>query len=275
MRHANTKEQNKYMKIRRRQNMARHIPAEEWAFKQLKETGIFFKRQVIWGCRIFDFFSIKHGIAVEIDGAEHNRKYDEERDRYNYIRSGIIVFRVRNFNQNDMDTVIRSIFKITESKETRKERRKMVRTDLGLKQHDPMKLAVEAAGLKLAHCNWTPNYEVLNKLKFKAIEVASKSNLIKISDQEKTRKEHKIKLKINTCGIKTVEKWCIDNGWHLKIHNNGVHWNLSKQEKIIDWWPSTSKYVRNKKFNQGAICYDYEQLIQFLEKEFDERKISA
>lgn len=87
-------------------NKARYVPAEEWAWKRIRKTGGKWERQAIWSCRIFDFFSIKRGIAVEIDGDTHNPTYDAIRDEYNFFRSGIVVLRVRNFNEADLDAAI-------------------------------------------------------------------------------------------------------------------------------------------------------------------------
>lgn len=145
-------EQHKYLKDLRAINLARVVPAEEWAWKAICKTKGQWTRQAVWGCRIFDFFSIKRGIAVEIDGATHNATYDAIRDKYNYIRSGILVLRVRNWNEADLAIAIAEINR----GETRKERKKRVRIELGLSDHAPMKDAVKAAGLQLAHGRWSP-----------------------------------------------------------------------------------------------------------------------
>ncbi len=152
VRHTTNAEQHRHMREMQALNKARYVPAEEWAWKRIRKTGGKWERQAIWSCRIFDFFSIKRGIAVEIDGDTHNPTYDAIRDEYNFFRSGIVVLRVRNFNEADLDAAIAEI----ERGETRKERRKRVRRELGLPENAPMRAAVEAAGLKLAHGKWRP-----------------------------------------------------------------------------------------------------------------------
>lgn len=151
MRWTTNSEQHAYMKKRREQNLARHSAAEEWAWQSIRKIRGRWDRQAVWGCRIFDFFSIKRGIAVEIDGPEHNKAYDSARDAYNYFRSGILVLRVRNFNESDLQAAIDEINK----GETRKERRKRVRRELGIPESAAMTDAVMAAGLKVAHGGWT------------------------------------------------------------------------------------------------------------------------
>lgn len=108
-----TKEQHEYMKERQDQNLqsCKNSKAESWANLRLKETGLKWTRQAQWGYRLFDFWNDRLGIAVEIDGTEHNKKYDKYRDDYNYKRSAIIVLRVKNFNNTDMDEAISTIIK--------------------------------------------------------------------------------------------------------------------------------------------------------------------
>jgi len=67
----------------------------------LKETGLEWSRQSRWGYRIFDFWNHYKGIAIEVDGLEHKKDYDEYRDKSNLITSGILVIRVRNMNKED------------------------------------------------------------------------------------------------------------------------------------------------------------------------------
>jgi very-short-patch-repair endonuclease len=101
LRFPNKKEQSEYMRMRRDQNLKRTawLKAEnEFMVNYLIPTGIKFKRQAMWGYRLFDFWSHEKGVAIEIDGPEHRADYDAHRDLYNFLRSGIIVLRVKNFD---------------------------------------------------------------------------------------------------------------------------------------------------------------------------------
>lgn len=82
---------------------AKTIPAENWMAEKLKMTPYKWTRQAIWTRRIFDFWSAELGVAIEIDGPGHKEKIDAWRDAYNYVRSGIVVLRVRNFNEQDAE----------------------------------------------------------------------------------------------------------------------------------------------------------------------------
>jgi len=92
-----------YMRGRQEQNRRRTTSnaCENWMAAKLKATGKRFSRQTSWGYRVFDFWCAELGVAVEVDGPEHDAAYDQYRDDYNYRRSGILVLRVRNWNEGD------------------------------------------------------------------------------------------------------------------------------------------------------------------------------
>lgn len=106
-----TREQSDYMKIRQQQNLARctNSRAESWMHDKLKSTGLKWTRQAQWGYRLFDFWNGLRGIAVEVDGPEHDREYDAYRDEYNFRRSAIVVLRVANFSDEDAARALRII----------------------------------------------------------------------------------------------------------------------------------------------------------------------
>lgn len=102
-----TKEQSDYMRERQEQNRARNVKAEDWFLKEyLDPAQIHMTRQAAWGYRLFDFWNHSKGVAIEIDGPTHDPKYDEYRDRYNFLRSGIIVLRVKNYDASEATSAI-------------------------------------------------------------------------------------------------------------------------------------------------------------------------
>lgn len=109
------------MKMRQQQNQiaCQRIKAETWASKRLQSTGLKWKRQVQWGFRLFDFWCYAKGIAVEIDGQSHNADYDDDRDTKDFQRSGILVLRVPNWDEETMERTL----SIIASAETWNERR--------------------------------------------------------------------------------------------------------------------------------------------------------
>ncbi|MGI4873243.1 MAG: DUF559 domain-containing protein [Janthinobacterium lividum] len=111
MRWPTTKDESDYLRVRQEQNIVRSAnnPNENWAKGHLESLGIKWSRQALWGYRIFDFWNATLGIAVEIDGLEHNKDYDASRDAYNFDVSGIVVLRVRNQNMEDMAAALLQI----------------------------------------------------------------------------------------------------------------------------------------------------------------------
>jgi len=125
---AATREQSQYIVGRKKENIERSYrnQNENWFHAELLlNTKYKFNRQAIWGYRIYDFWCACLGIAVEVDGPEHNEAYDSYRDNYNYRRSGIIVLHVRNKNDDDAEQA----FEIINNAMTWKERRLMLDID--------------------------------------------------------------------------------------------------------------------------------------------------
>ena len=83
---------------------------ENWAAERLATSAVPFNRQRIWGGRIFDFWNHEFGIAVEVDGPEHKTspglEKDKWRDRHCLLRSRIIVIRVENGNEEQMESAL-------------------------------------------------------------------------------------------------------------------------------------------------------------------------
>lgn len=104
------RQEHAYMKMRQQALRGRGMTkAEEWVYQALMATGLKWTREAVWGWRIFDFWNVKLGVAIEVDGPEHNRISDLKRDSINYERSGIIVFRIKNWNQQDLEMVLKKL----------------------------------------------------------------------------------------------------------------------------------------------------------------------
>lgn len=104
-------EESAYMRMRQEENVVRskNNPNEAWMAEKLLTLVWKWGRQSRWGYRIFDFWCVEKGIAVEVDGPEHNKQWDKVRDDYNLQRSGILVLRVRNRNEADAAAVLKRI----------------------------------------------------------------------------------------------------------------------------------------------------------------------
>ncbi len=103
-----TAKEHAYMAMRQAQNRAicSTNKAENWFKTKLFTTGRKWTRQARWGFRIFDFWNHELGLAIEIDGPEHNYNEDLIRDQKEWVRSRILIFRVKNFNEAEAFHVI-------------------------------------------------------------------------------------------------------------------------------------------------------------------------
>ena len=101
-------EHHKHMKQRQQQNRAKcmNSKAENWMAGKLLETGMKWTRQAQWGFRLFDFWNVTRGIAVEVDGREHRAAEDEKQDAVDFEKSGIVVIRVQNFDEEQAQNAI-------------------------------------------------------------------------------------------------------------------------------------------------------------------------
>ena len=95
---AYNKETAAHMRMRQVENMERskRNPNENQAYEILCTHKAKPTRQAVRGWRVFDFWWPVEWAALELDGPEHNAEFDEIRDRYNFARSGILVYRAVN-----------------------------------------------------------------------------------------------------------------------------------------------------------------------------------
>ena len=145
-------DQAEYMRERQKQNKNKIVKAELWAKQKLETTGQKWNTQTIWGCRLFDFWCHRLGIAVEIDGLTHDKNYDAARDQYNFYRSGIIVLRVPNYDETAMDAALEAIA-VADTWEVRKVK---MREQYGLQEGQNFSDILKIVGIKKAHGNWSP-----------------------------------------------------------------------------------------------------------------------
>jgi very-short-patch-repair endonuclease len=91
-----------HMKQRQRENRERSVPAENWMADMLARylPHVKWTRQATWGFRVYDFWCSKRGIAIEVDGATHDADREIVRDQLDWHRSGILVLRVKNYDDN-------------------------------------------------------------------------------------------------------------------------------------------------------------------------------
>jgi very-short-patch-repair endonuclease len=113
------KEHHAHMAMRQKQNKARASKAEDWFFDKLRGNKYSWTKQARWGFRIFDFWCHELGVAIEVDGKEHDHFKDSMKDNSVWKRTRIVVIRVRNFNEEDATSAINKIYTIESWNERR------------------------------------------------------------------------------------------------------------------------------------------------------------
>lgn len=100
-----------HMQMRQRQNRVNCLrsAAEEWLRRKLDASGFAWSRQAQSGYRLFDFWNHRLGIAVEVDGPEHDRDADLAHDLWLLQCRGILVLRVRNFDEEEAAKALAAI----------------------------------------------------------------------------------------------------------------------------------------------------------------------
>ena len=97
--------------MRQQQNVeqCKSSKAEHWMSDKLKTTNLRWTRQAQSGVRLFDFWNHQLGVAVEVDGPEHDTARDAARDYAVLKTRAVIVLRVRNFSEADASLALSAI----------------------------------------------------------------------------------------------------------------------------------------------------------------------
>ncbi len=79
---------------------------------------------------------------------------------------------------------------------------------------------------------------------------------------------HTRRLNVNLDNQEKVKTFCEQHDIKLRINNGGHHWIFEKNDKMLEWWPSSAKLVKNKNWKTGLHVHDYEQAMAEVEKFF-------
>ncbi len=106
------------IRVRARELRKQLTPAEESLWKHLRDrrlAGLKFRRQEPLGRYILDFYCHECRLAVEIDGAVHDTREREDRERTEWLEAqGIRVLRFCNSDVvNKLEGVLEEIVRVT------------------------------------------------------------------------------------------------------------------------------------------------------------------
>lgn len=93
-----------------------------------------------------------------------------------------------------------------------------------------------------------------------------KSTIAPLFRDESWKERHERRKLTNLQAQDAVREWCKENAWTFKVTNDGHHWTMVKHTTTVEWWPSSAKLVKDKRWSKGVHCHDWEKLIKYLEK---------
>ena len=89
-----------------------------------------------------------------------------------------------------------------------------------------------------------------------------RSDLVPFKRNESYRMRHERRKNHAIVNQGEIREWCKDNSWIFRIKNNGHHFIFTKGKIVFDWFPSTAKLVKNKKWKNGMHCHDFKKVIK-------------
>ncbi len=67
--------------------------------------------------------------------------------------------------------------------------------------------------------------------------------------------------------------WCKEQGIELAVKNDGHHWHMKKDGKVLaEWWPSSAKLVLRQRWREGIHTHDAKQVREILEQLLEKEK---
>lgn len=80
-------------------------PAHQWMAQKLRLSGLRMNPQAAWGWRLFDFWCAEKGVAIDLIEPGDATDYTDV-DLKELFRSGILIRRLRHFDNNEADYLI-------------------------------------------------------------------------------------------------------------------------------------------------------------------------
>ena len=97
---------------------------------------------------------------------------------------------------------------------------------------------------------------------------AGRSSIVPYRRGENFSARHSRRLSANLQYEMKVREWCQQNGFGLRITNEGHHWQVTRGEFLAEWWPSSAKLVIDKRWHGGIHCHDYKQALEIIQKAY-------
>ena len=106
----------------------------------------------------------------------------------------------------------------------------------------------------------------MKRHRFRDRTKAGRSRAVPYREYEDRTKRHDRRLAVNLANQHKVEAWCMKRGITLTVSNEGHHWIFRGGKKMAEWWPSSAKFVVDKRWPAGIHVHDYQQAMELVEK---------
>lgn len=80
---------------------------------------------------------------------------------------------------------------------------------------------------------------------------------------KKERQDRRQK-RMNRCltDSKLFAAFCVAEGYELKIKNEGHHWIIKTKNHVIEWYPSSAKYILDRDYKNIKHIWKVDQLVK-------------
>jgi len=75
---------------------------------------------------------------------------------------------------------------------------------------------------------------------------------------------HYRRLDSNLSAREEMEWFCHKHNIKFRVRNDGHHWQFKKNDKLIEWWPSSAKLVVFQQWDRGVHVFDWQQVQRLL-----------
>jgi len=97
--------------------------------------------------------------------------------------------------------------------------------------------------------------------RFPDVQRVGNSHVVPFVPGEGYRERHKRRLGIACETEADLRDWCAEHEITLNVSNEGHHWRFTLPGgTIAEWWPSTAKFVWEKRYRRGIHVYDWTQV---------------
>lgn len=103
-----------------------------------------------------------------------------------------------------------------------------------------------------------------NRDRYSDVGSVGNSRICPYKPYESPASRHHRRLQTNVSARDEMDAFCSEFGIEFDILNDGHHWRFRKDNKVIEWWPSSAKMVMCKDWRNGIHVHDYRQVQRVL-----------